>query len=519
MTTTGASSRRMTMASPTTDAQEPDGARERLASSSRRLLGSVRVRLLLSYIALLGVAALVSVFVVRQVLLVRLDDRVQENLEQEVDEFQQLAEQGVDPRTGEPFERRPNRLFRLYLQRNIPGEGEELVTIPRRGQPRYNFSESAEGYVINQEELLRRWRHLDEVERGELDTPIGEARYVAVPVRLGDRTVGSFVVANFVQGELDEVNEAVRIVAAVAAFVLLLGSALAFLATGRVLAPIRELRDAARSVSGTEMTRRIEARGDDELAELAQTFNRMLDRLQLAFASQRDFIRDVGHELRTPITIVRGHLELLAEQEEVDPAYRRDVLDLVTDELDRMGRFVQDLSLLARAERPDFLQLETVELRDLAQDLIGKARSMADRDWVLDATSPRRVVADRQRLTQAAMSLADNAVKHTEQGDEIGIGAAVDGSTARVWVRDTGPGIPEAERESIFERFRRGRGSDRRYEGTGLGLAIVRAIADAHGGRVEISREAGEGARFDLVIPIEQDFRMPEHRVTMEVEP
>jgi two-component system OmpR family sensor kinase len=304
------------------------------------------------------------------VLLVRLDDRVQDNLQQEVDEFQRLAEEGVDPETGEPLRKSPNRLFTLYLQRNIPGEGEELVTIPRHGQARYRYSERAQGYVIDEHELLRRWRNLDEVERDEIDTPIGEARYVAIPVKQGDRTVGSFVVANFVEGELEEVEEAVSIVAAVAGVVLLLGTALAFLATGRVLTPVRELRDAARSVSGADMTRRIEVSGSDELAELGQTFNRMLDRLELAFASQRGFLRDVGHELRTPITIVRGHIELLTEQDSIDAAHWRDVLGLVTDELDRIGRFVDDLSLLARSESPDFLRLETVRLDELSRELV-----------------------------------------------------------------------------------------------------------------------------------------------------
>jgi two-component system, OmpR family, sensor kinase len=512
----------MTRESPTTRASATEDRPPRptaadLIAEWRRRLGSVRVRLLFSYILLLGIAAVISVFVVRQVLLVRLDDRVQENLEQEVDEFQRLAEEGVDPATGRPLSERPNQLFRLYLQRNVPGEGEELVTIPRDGKPRYRFSERAEGYLINQEEILDRWARLDEVERGELETPVGEARYVAVPVRLDDRPVGSFAVANFVQGELDEVNEAVRIVAVVSGFVLILGSALAFLATSRVLAPVRELRDAARSITGTDMTRRIAVRGDDELAELAQTFNTMLDRLDHAFSSQRDFMRDVGHELRTPITIIRGHLELLAEQGDVDRAYRRDVLELVTDELDRMRRFVEDLSLLARAERPDFLRLETVQLSELTDELIGKAGRLAARDWQLDGTSPVRVVADRQRITQAVMSLADNAAKHTEPGDEIGIGAGVNGSEARLWVRDTGPGIPPDDRGSIFERFRRGRTSDRRYEGTGLGLAIVRAIAQAHGGRVEVGGEPGRGARFDIVIPIEQDSQPADERPTVEI--
>ena len=501
--TTQATTRARATMSTTTDSQSADSTGG-LLSSSRRWLRGVRSRLLLSYVALLAVAALVSVFVVRQVLLVRVNDRVEQNLEQEVEEFQELAEVGIDPATGEPLQRDPKRLFRLYLQRNIPGEGEELVTIPRRGAPRYRQSERAQGYVIDERALIERWRTLDEVERGEIETPIGEARYVAVPVRQGDRTVGAFVVANFVEGELEEVNEAVGIVAGVSGFVLLLGTALALLATNRVLAPIRELRDAVQSVSESELTRRIDVHGDDELAELAQTFNRMMDRLEQAFSSQRNFLRDVGHELRTPITIVRGHLELLADPDTSATEKTAD-LDLVTDEVDRMSRFVEDLSLLARAERPDFLQLETVRVGDLTEELIGKARGMADRDWVMDAQTQRSIVADRQRLTQAVIGLIDNAVKHTKRGQRIAIGGAVDGDEARIWVEDDGPGIAPAEAKLIFERFRRGRTGSQTYDGSGLGLAIAQAIATAHGGRVVVASEPGEGARFEIVLPVEQE--------------
>jgi signal transduction histidine kinase len=459
------------------------------------------VRILASYVILLAAASLVSVFVARQVLLVRLDDRIQDDLAQEVREFRTLAVQGTDPATGRPFGDNVNRIFKVFLSRNVPGEGEELIAIPRRGEERYQQSERAE-YVIK-EPFVSRWRRLEEEEQGEIDTPAGSAQYLAVPVTFGDRTLGAFVVAIFSQGERDEVNEVVRIVAAVSAGVLLLATVIAFLTAGRVLAPLRGLRDAARTITGTDLAQRIEVEGNDEIAELGRTFNAMLDRLDHAFTSQREFIRDAGHELRTPITVIRGHLELLAAGQE-DPAERAETIALVTDELDRMSRFVADLMLLARAERPDFLEYETVDVGELTRELLAKAQSLAPRDWQLETNGRGLIVADRQRLTQAVMNLADNAARHTGEGEPIVLGSSVNVREARLWVRDSGPGIDPDEREAIFRRLGRGRRARGSYEGTGLGLAIVRAIAEAHGGRVELRSEPGAGAEFDLVVPVDQ---------------
>ena len=459
----------------------------------------MRVRILASYVILLAAASLVSVFVARQVLIVRLDDRIQEDLAQEVREFRTLAEEGTDPATGRPFGDDVNRIFRVYLSRNVPGEGEELITIPRRGKVRYQQSERAE-YVI-EDPYVSRWERLEQEEEGEIDTPAGEAHYIAVPVTVGDRSLGSFVVAIFSAQERDEVAEVVRIVAAVSAGVLLLATVIAFLTAGRVLAPLRGLRDAARMITGTDLTQRIDVEGDDEIAELGTTFNQMLDRLDDAFSSQREFVRDAGHELRTPITVIRGHLELLASEE--DPEERVETIAIVTDELDRMSRFVDDLLLLARAERPDFLEYQTVDVEDLSTDLLAKAQSLGPREWTLETSGRGIIVADRQRLTQAVMNLADNAVHHTEDGEEIALGSAVNARYARFWVRDSGPGIDPEEQEAIFERLSRGRRAHASYEGTGLGLAIVRAIAEAHGGRVELTSEPGSGAQFVVIVPVD----------------
>jgi two-component system OmpR family sensor kinase len=186
----------------------------------------------------------------------------------------------------------------------------------------------------------------------------------------------------------------------------------------------------------------------------------------------------------------------------------------VTDELDRMSRFVDDLLLLAKAERPDFLDPRTIRLDDFTREVLAKAEGLGDRDWMLDETSERVVVADPQRLTQAVANLADNAVHHTAEGDEIGIGSAVDGDRARIWVRDTGAGVAAGDRERIFERFQRGRGT-RRYEGSGLGLAIVKAIAEAHGGAVALQSEQGAGARFEIAFPV--DIEVPASPPVAEV--
>jgi len=170
-----------------------------------------------------------------------------------------------------------------------------------------------------------------------------------------------------------------------------------------------------------------------------------------------------------------------------------------------MNRFVFDLLLLAKAESPNFLHLETVVLDEFVGELVAKAEATADREWRNGGGSALSIVADRQRLTQAVMNLVGNAVEHTEDGDRIEIGASVEGAEVTIWVHDSGVGIAPSEQRQIFTRFTRGGGSSRLYEGTGIGLAIVRAIAEAHGGRVRVTSRPGEGARFDLVLPVEQE--------------
>ena len=482
---------------------EPAPEAKRPAPLASRIASGLRTRLLLSYVALLLIAAIASVLAARQVLLLRLDDRVDEDLQQEVEEFRALAENGIDPRDGEPLAGDVDALFRVYRQRNVPDDDEVVITVPRAGVPTRLGGDNTGDFSFA--DFIERWRSLETVERGDIETPAGDVRYVAVPVAGGGRTAGTFVVSIFTANEREQVDDAVSVIALVSGGVLLLGSIAAFAIVGRVIAPLRELRDAARGVSQAQMDRRIDVEGHDEVAELARTFNQMLDRLAVSFESQREFVRDVSHELRTPVAVSRGHLELLAAGHLKGEEERREAIALVTGELDRMSRFVDELLLLAKAETPGFLRFETVQLSDLADELLAKARAIADRNWRVEVGSTRSIVADRQRLTQAVMNLVQNAAAHTTEADTVTIGTSIEGNDAVIWVEDTGVGISPSEQRQIFGRFSRGSHSRGRYDGTGIGLAIVRAIAEAHGGRVRLTSQPGQGSRFDVVVPIEQD--------------
>ncbi len=497
MTTTTTETRPQTTTTEPADADVPEAAEPRrpsFAAPVRRIFASFRVRVLAGYIGLLAVATLLAVFIAREALERRLDQRIDEALVQESRELRQLA-RGNDPETGERFGGNASRIFEVFLERNVPSRNEAFVTFVD-GEL---FLRSAQvvPYRLDQDpELTPRWSALNESERGAVSTPAGSVEYLAVPLLGQEGVRGVFVAAIFRDRESGEVSDALRVAAGVGLGMLLIGSVLAWLLADRVLRPVKAVTETARSISGGDLSRRIPESGHDEIGVLAQTFNDMLARLETAFATQQRFVHDAGHELRTPITIVRGHLELLED----DPEDREQTLALVMDELERMSRIVDDLLTLAKWEQPDFLKPAPFEVGALVDDVLAKASALGPRNWQLDSFAEGTIVADRQRVTQALMQLAQNAVQHTEEGDEIGLGAFVSAGETRLWVRDTGPGIPFAEQERVFERFYRA-GEERRSDGAGLGLSIVQAIARAHGGRVELSSVPGTGARFTIVLP------------------
>ena len=284
------------------------------------------------------------------------------------------------------------------------------------------------------------------------------------------------------------------------------GLILTWIAAGKVLTPIQSLIKTARSISDNDLSQRIPIQGQGEMAELATTFNHMMDSLEASFISQRQFINDAGHELRTPITIIRGHLELLDD----DPQERDATISLVLDELDRMTRFVEDLIFLAKAERREFLELGTIDIEQLTEELYSKAQGLASRKWKLEAKASGSMIGDRQRITQAIMNLAVNAVQHTTVSDTINLGSSLKKGYVSFWVRDTGEGIALEDQKRIFQRFARATNSRRRSEGAGLGLSIVQAIAQSHSGKVELYSQIGIGSTYTLTLPLKATIKVRE---------
>lgn len=426
----------------------------------------------------------------------RIDSAAVAEADQEVAEFVALQKDGVDPETTKPFAS-VEVLLDLFLSRNVPGDNEMLIGW-FDGRARLESSAQHRGLSRDPEieEVVR--GHLDDGGRSRIDSTAGEILVTVQPVRQrGSDDRGALVVITFLDGEHRTLNELMRTYLIVAVLSLGAITVLAAWQAGRLLAPLRRLNDTARDISVTDLSQRIPESGNDDITHLTRTVNQMLERLQTSFADQRQFLDAAGHELKTPLTVLRGHLELLDTGNPEDVA---ETQELLLDEVDRMARLVNDLILLAKTARPDFTVAEPVDLGSLTDVVLAKARGLGDRNWVDDDSGSGAVVLDEQRITQALLQLADNAVKHTGDGDTIAIGSTYDGTTVELWVRDTGAGVPPEDRELIFERFGRSHVPEG-DEGFGLGLSIVKAIAEAHDGDVRVEDAEPNGARFVITLP------------------
>lgn len=337
-------------------------------------------------------------------------------------------------------------------------------------------------------------------ESASLDVPFDDEPFLVVGAA-ADLPSGSFTV--IVGRTLDNVIESsaavTRLLAIGAPILLFLVAAITWGVTGRALAPVESIRSEVESITSEELHRRVPVPGTaDEIARLAVTMNKMLDRLEDGQGRQRRFVSDASHELRNPVATIRQHAEVALAHPE--SASLESLAESVLSEDLRLQRLVEDLLLLARSDEGPLDHNDIVDLDDVVFEEIERLRHITTKSIDAGGLSAGRVLGDRKRLSRLVANLLENAARHAASG--IGVSLAELGDEVVLVVDDDGPGIAPEDRQRVFERFvRLEEARDRDSGGTGLGLAIVAEVADLHRGTVRVLESPQGGARFEIRFP------------------
>ncbi len=322
---------------------------------------------------------------------------------------------------------------------------------------------------------------------------------MATPIVINGQRAGEFIAAASLAKARHESREWLMIAGAEAAAAVIIALSSTYLILRRVLGIVGRVTEAADVIGRQGLQYRLAYRGpDDEIGRLARTFDRMLSGMDSAFTAQRQLLSDVSHQLRTPLTVIRGHLEVLRRGGFDDQAEVRETVDLVLDELDHTASLVDRLLLLGRSMEPDFIESQRVDLRALMGEVFEAGQALAPRRWSLGSVPDVVILCDPVKLRGALLNLIDNAVKATGPDQFIALEAHV-GDELVLAVADGGRGIPEGQQTRAFERFARPGATDE--PGSGLGLAIVKAVAEGHGGHVTIESSPGSGTVVRIVLP------------------
>lgn len=336
----------------------------------------------------------------------------------------------------------------------------------------------------------------------EVATPLDDDEFVAVAEGAqtsdGQRIV---LVARALVDVLDTTTVVTRLLIIGLPLLVAVVALTTWFAVGRVLAPVEAIRREVDEISAAQLHRRVpQPNRDDEIGRLAATMNRMLERLESARNSQRRFVSDASHELRSPITTIRQHAEVALAHPERTTA--SELGEVVLAEQQRMQRLVEDLLVLARADEHVPLECEAVDLDDLAFEEGHRLRSTTSKRVDTSGVSAARVQGDADALRRVFRNVGENAARHSSE--RVDITLVERGSEVVLTVDDDGPGIPESERVRVLRRFvRLDEARSRDVGGSGLGLSIVDELVRAHGGSVSIEQSPLGGARVQITLPVQ----------------
>jgi heavy metal sensor kinase len=332
-------------------------------------------------------------------------------------------------------------------------------------------------------------------------------RLLSVPIRQGEQLVNILRVGTSLQPTdrmLRRLLTGLYIASPLALLVSLMGG---WFLAGRALRPVHAITQAARRITAGDWSQRIQTtHSNDEIGQLASTFNDMIGRLEVSFKQIRQFSADASHELRTPLTITKGETELALRRPRQAQDYRV-VLESNLEEIDRMSRIVDELLFLSRADLGEIkLKMVPVQLDDLIREIhqqaavLGKERQV---QTILKKVELVVVEGDDLRLRELLLNLVDNAVKYSREGQTVELALSLAGNQAKLIVQDYGIGIAPENHTRVFDRFyRTDEARAHGAKGTGLGLAICKWIVDVHHGTIELQSTVDGGSCFTVFLPL-----------------
>jgi two-component system OmpR family sensor kinase len=461
-----------------------------MKSARTRILGWVLLPLL---VALAG-TYFASALLLRESLSTQIDQQ----LTQEANELTFLAERAIDPESGQKYASARD-LLEIFIRASVPAD-DETIFVMVEGSVFERSSGATLPRLDQNTEFVSQIAGLRNPVIKSFGQGAEEVRFIALPIN-GKNDQGHMVAAIYVEKRFQAVNTTLGQLAIFISLAFALAVGLGWYVAGKILLPIRQLARLTRGISdATTQERLVESGQNSEISAITQDFNSMLDRTSSAFASQKRFVDDAGHELKTPLTIIRGHLDLLRTA----PEETETSLAIIEDEVLRMSRIVKDLQTLTKSSEPSFIQTVVVEPSEIVDEVFVKSAPLSNRKWSVEAPEIGEYKLDKQRMVQALVQLVDNAIKHTKEADSITIGCRRTSAGIELFVGDSGHGIPIEERSRVQERFVRGQWTPEDTDGSGLGLAIVDAIAKGHKGSITIGTSELGGAEVGVSIPISE---------------
>ena len=397
--------------------------------------------------------------------------------------------------------------FERYLE-NVLGKkpkGKFIQIMDRTGRIGAKMND------IETETLPTSFGTMERALKGEIvyetyDKALPRLRMVTIPI-MDNGKVSSIIQVGTSLEDFDETMRKLLIIMLISiptsiCFTIIFGYFLA----RKALKPVDQIRRAAVKISSTNLDERIDVGGrKDELSRLGQTFNEMISRLKDSFQRINQFSIDVSHELKTPLTILKGETEVALRKDRDSESYKK-ILQSNLEEIDRMSKIIDDLLLLSKADSKDMkIIMEDIVLRDLVADVCVDMKIFADSKGVeleIKELEDFRLKGDELKLRRMLWNILENGIKYTQNGGKIEIISYINNGFVCIDIKDDGVGIPEEDIKYIFDRFYRGDKSRKRASGSGLGLSISKWIAEAHQGTIEVKSAPAQGSLFTIKLPV-----------------